>query len=294
MINEQKKLDIENITFDALYKSNSFGVFPTPVDKILKYAELRIDSNVDLSVIPSNFFAKHSLTFKRGLAKIRGVLDRSKKIIYLDLKQRPSKLNFVKLHEVGHELCGWQSNMLKFLDDDENLDPDINDKFESEANYFASSALFQLEIFQDKVGQYPLKLVTCLQLSKLFGASFHATIRRYVEHSKKRCALLVLNKEEPASAYSYRSVSIRNYFQSPSFTKEFGEIKWEANFDFDVPFFQDFLSNRKMTTSELVIEFGQESIDCNYHYFDNTYNIFVFMFPKGEIIKSRTQFVINT
>lgn len=293
MINERKKSDIESITFDALYKSNSFGVFPTPVEKILKYAELRIDSNVDLSVIPANFFAKHSLIFKRGLSKIRGVLDRSEKTIYLDLKQRPSKLNFVKLHEVGHELCGWQGNMLNFLDDDENLDPDINDQFESEANYFASSALFQLEIFHDKVGQYPLKLATCLQLSKLFGASFHATIRRYVEHSKKRCALLVLNKE-PVSPISYPSLSIRNYFQSSSFTKEWGTITWEPKFDFDVPFFQDFLSNRKMITSELVIESEQEFIECDYHYFDNSYNIFVFMFPKGEVIKSRTNFVITT
>jgi len=293
MINDKKRSDIEKIAFDALYNSKSWGVFPTPVDKVLDYANLKIDSSIDLSIVPSNFFARHSLALKRGLAKIRGVLDRSQKIIYLDLKQPESKKKFVKLHEAGHELCGWQGNMLKFLDDDETLDPDINDQFEAEANYFASAALFQLEIFQDKINQFPLELATCLHLNKLFGASFHATIRRYVEHSKKRCALLVLNKEPKSqSSFSLPNLSIRNYFQSPSFTAEWNTIEWDPNFDFDTPFVQDFLSKRKMAKSELIIESAHGSIPCNYHYFDNSYNIFVFMFPKGEAIKSRTNFVL--
>lgn len=293
MISDQKKKDIENIAFDALYKSKSLGIFPTPVDQILKYAELRIDSSVDLSKVPTNFFAKHGLTFIRKLAKIRGILDREKKVVYLDLNQHASKQKFVKLHEAGHELCGWQGNMLKYLDDDENLDPDINDMFESEANYFASSALFQVQIFNEKVGEYPLELATCLHLQKLFGGSFHATIRRYVEHSKKRCALLVLNKESK-SPFSTTNLTIHNYFQSPSFTKEWGTIEWHSNFDYDVPFVQDFLSNRRMTKNQLLIESGTEAISCDYHYFDNTYNVFVFMFPKGEVIKSHTSFVVSS
>jgi hypothetical protein len=292
MIPDKKKVEIDNIAFDALYKSKSLGVFPTPVEKILNYAQLRIDSSVDLSKVPSNFFAKHGLAFKRGLAKIRGVLDRSEKIIYLDMNQHASKQKFVKLHEVGHELCGWQGNMLKYLDDDENLNPDINDMFEAEANYFASSALFQGHLFNEKVSEYPLELATCLHLHKLFGGSFHATIRRYVEHSKKRCALLVLNKESK-SLFSTPQLSIRNYFQSPSFTKEWGTIEWDSNFDYDVPFFQNYLSNRRMTKSELVIESKNGDISCDYHYFDNSYNVFVFMFPKGETIKSRTSFVFT-
>lgn len=293
MITEKKKLDIDNIAFDALYKSKSLGVFPTPVDKIIDYAQLRIDSSVDLSRVPSNFFAKHGLAFKRGLAKIRGVLDRSEKIIYLDLKQHASKQKFVKLHEVGHELCGWQGNMLKYLDDDENLDPDINDLFEAEANYFASSALFQGQIFNEKVLEYPLELATSLHLQKLFGGSFHATIRRYVEHSKKRCALLVLNKVSK-SPFATPNLTIRNYFQSHPFTKELGRIEWDTNFDYDTPFIQNYLSNRRMVKSELIIESMNGDTLCEYHYFDNSYNVFVFIFPKGEMIKSRTNFRITS
>ena len=293
MLNHEKRKDIESIVLDALSKSNSLGVFPTPVDKIIKYADLRVNSTVDLSTIPSNFFSKQGLLLTRGLAKIRGILDRREKTIYLDLKQPDTRIKFVKLHETGHELCGWQNKLLRILEDnDETLDPDINEEFEAEANYFASSALFQLQLFTDKMREYPLELATCLQLSKLFGGSFHAAIRRYVENSPKRCALLILNKEK-ASPFSAPKLTLRNYIQSPAFTEEWGMVGWSSEFDEETPFVQDFLSNRRLLKSELEIDWLGEAIKCNYHYFHNGHNVFVFMFPVGESIRSRTNFIVN-
>jgi len=293
MLSNKKKNDIESVVLDALSKSNSLGVFPTPVDKILKYADLRVNSQVDLSAIPTNFFSKQGLLLKRGLAKIRGVLDRREKTIYLDLSQPLSRIKFVKLHETGHELLGWQGKLLRILEDnDETLDPNINEEFEAEANYFASSTLFQLQLFTDKMREYPLELATCLQLSKLFGGSFHAAIRKYVENSPKRCALLILNKEKPIP-YGLPKLTIRNYLQSASFTQEWGLVDWGSEFNEETPFVQNFLSNRKLLKSVLEIEWLGEIIKCNYHYFHNGHNIFVFMFPIGESIKSRTNFVVG-
>lgn len=293
MINDNKTKEIENIVFDALSKSKSLGVFPTPVDSILKYADLRVSSGVDLSNIPSNFFPKLSLFVKRRVAKIRGVLDRREKIVYLDLTQPESKKRFVKLHEVGHELCPWQGRLHDFLDDDETLDPDIKDQFEAEANFFASASLFQLDIFSDKMAELPLDIASAIQLSKIFGSSIHASLRRYVEKSKKRCALLVLNKDI-SGGYGFPKLSVRNYFQSKSFTEEWGEVDWGTEIDFDAPFVQDYLSNRKFYKSELSIDIDQESINCTYHYFYNGYNVFVLMYPKGESIKSKTTFVVTS
>ncbi|NVM62114.1 hypothetical protein FHW88_000390 [Mucilaginibacter sp. SG538B] len=293
MISHDKKNDIDRIVLDALSKSNSLGVFPTPVDKIIKYADLRVNSHIDLSVIPNTFFAKQGLILKRGLAKIRGVLDRREKIIYLDLSVPATKIKFVKLHEAGHELLGWQGKLLKFLEDnDETLDPDINEEFESEANYFASSALFQLQLFTDKMKEYPLELATCLELSKLFGGSFHAAIRRYVENSPKRCALLILNKEK-SGPFSPTKLTLRTYIQSPSFTDEWGMVGWGEEFEDDAPFVQNFLENRRLLKSQLEIDWLGEVIKCNYHYFHNGHNVFVFMFPLGESVKSRTNFVVK-
>lgn len=293
MINNDKQADIEKIVLNALSKSNSLGVFPTPVDKIIKYADLRVNSRVDLSAIPSAFFAKGDLLIQRGLVKLRGALDRREKVIYLDQTQSPARLNFVKLHEAGHELCGWQSKLLKILqDNDDTLDPDIDEAFEAEANLFASSALFQLNIFTDKMRELPLELNTCLHLSKLFGGSFHAAIRRYVTHSAKRCALLILNKEKP-SLYSSTKLTLRTYIESPTFKNEWGGIDWGQEFGDNIPFVQDFMTNRRMLKSELDISWMGETIRCDYHYFHNGHNIFVFMFPKGEAIRSRTSFIVG-
>jgi len=291
MVSHDKKEHVEKIVLDALSKSNSLGVFPTPVDKIIKYADLRVNSRVDLSAIPSTFFAKGDLFIKRGMAMIRGALDRREKVIYLDQSQIPARQNFVKLHEVGHELCGWQGSLLKVLqDNDETLDPEIDDQFEAEANLFASSALFQLSIFTDKMKELPLELDTSRHLAKLFRGSFHAAIRRYVTNSTKRCAVLILNKENK-SGYGWPKLSLRTYIESPSFKAEWGGIDWGTEFGFDIPFVQDFLSNRRMLRSELDIEWMGETIACEYHYYHNGHNVFVFMYPKGETVKSRTTFV---
>ncbi len=293
MISETKKKEIDNIVFDVLNKSKSLGIYPTPVDNILKYSDLRVNTGVDLSKISNNFFAKQGLNFKRGITKIRGVLDRREKVIYLDLTQLEQKKRFVKLHEIGHESLFWQGRLHDFLDDDQTLDPDINEEFEAEANYFASGSLFQLELFNDKVQELPLELSSCIELSKIFGSSIHSSLRRYVEQSKKRCALLVLDKMQTIE-YGFPKLSLRNYFQSTSFTSSFGNLIWDNEIGFELPFVQNYISRRRFIKSELVIDIDTKSIDCHYHYFNNGYNIFVLLFPKGESIKSRTTFIINS
>jgi Zn-dependent peptidase ImmA (M78 family) len=291
MISDKKKEEIDKIIFNALSKSDSFGVYPTPVDNILTYSELRVSSGIDLSKVPSTFFAKQALNLKRGIAKLRGVLDTKINTIYLDLSLNTSKQRFVKLHEVGHKQLYWQARLHDFLEDDETLDPDINDQFEAEANYFASGALFQLELFNDKINEFPLELSSCLHLAKLFGASGHATLRRYVEKSTKRCALLVLNFKDKSTGL--RALTLRNYFQSTSFSQDFGKIIWQDEFSNDLPFVKDFLTNRKFTKDKIILEIDNNSIDCNYHYYNNSYNAFVLIFPKGEMIKSKTNFIVS-
>ncbi|MCR8560884.1 ImmA/IrrE family metallo-endopeptidase [Mucilaginibacter sp. BJC16-A38] len=297
MINDKKKKDIENIVFDALSKSKALGVFPTPVDKILQYAELRVNSGVDLSQIPNNFFAKSGLLIRRlatkGVAKVRGVLDSREKLIYLDLTQSEQRKKFVKLHETGHELCTWQGRLHDFLDDDETLDPDIKEQFEAEANFFASASLFQLNLFNDQMDILPLELASAMQLAKIFGSSIHAALRRYVEQSSKRCALLVLNKEINIG-YGFPQFTVRTYVQSNNFTNDFGVLGWGPDLSLEIPFIQDYYSNRKFLKSEITILTDDNSIECNYHFFCNGYNAFVFIFPSGEKIKTKTRIIISS
>jgi hypothetical protein len=292
MLSNEKKKDIDKIAFDALTKSGALGQFPTPVDKVVHYADLRVNSKVDLSVVPEHYLAKFGLVLKRAITKVRGVLVRGERVVLLDNEQSAQRKNFVKLHETGHELLWWQNKLINCLDDDETLDSQTKEVFEAEANYFASAVLFQQQFFSDKLLTMPLSVSSARALSKDFGASVHATLRRYVEHNPRRCLLLVLNKERPIG-FGWPKITLRNSLQSPSFTSEFGTLNWDTELSTDFPFVQEYMDGRRDLQSEITILTDDGHIDCTYHFFNNSYNGFVLIYPKGEAIKSRTTFVFS-
>ncbi len=280
--------DIENVSFDILKQSKSLGVFPTPVDNIVQYCELKVDRENCLSKIPKNYLAKASETLKRALRKLRGAVDIGEKVINLDLTRPVNAQRFVQLHETGHSALPWQRKTFEYYDDDDTLNPDVKIVFEAEANFFASATLFQLDRFDEEASLLELTIRSPLALSKKFGGSVHATIRRYVERCPKRCALLVIEKD------GILNFKVRNYFQSPSFTKEFGVLKWPESLGPDQAFIVD-CSFRKMNTNGQFLYKGENGdITFQYHFFSNSFNYFVMVLPFGEKIKSNVKiFVIE-
>ena len=119
--------EIEKITRNILITSKAWGRFPTPVDTIAQLAELQIENGVDLSAVEPGFFTANFHFVKTALSKVIGLVDFRQKTIYLDHKQLPSRKNFVKLHEVGHKACSWQS-ALGYMDDEATIDPDIKEE----------------------------------------------------------------------------------------------------------------------------------------------------------------------
>ncbi len=292
MIDANTKKDIDKISFEILKASKAFDIYPTPIDIIIEYAELNIDKNIDLSDTSSDFITQMSDTLKTALEKIRGLLDRETKTIYLDLSQSHNRQNFVKLHECGHSVIPWQKETLKYLDNDLTLDPSVKESFEAEANYFASTMLFQQDRFLTEIKKLPLSIESPMHLAKKFGASNHATIRRYVEYSKSKCALLVLEN------ISLKGIApmceVRNYFRSNSFSQEFGEISWNGKLGYTWPFVQDYYHGRRFKkTGELIYKTENGSTKFKYHFFNSTYNAFVFIFPYGESKKSKVKFVVK-
>ena len=173
--------DIEKISLEILKDSKSLDVFPTPIDRIVSYVDLKVSSNIDISQIHEGYKSKYPDALLRALSKVRGLLDRKEKKVYLDLTQLDSRKNFVKLHEVGHDVLPWQQRCFDVLDDDdESLKLDAREEFEAEANFFASVTLFQHDRFTSAISKYPLDIDAPIQLSTFFGASIHATLRRYV------------------------------------------------------------------------------------------------------------------
>lgn len=289
MIDATKK-DIDNIVYDILRQSKSFDVFPTPVKDIVQFSELYVDTHTSIYSIPNNYIAKNVDKLKAILKNVYGALDRRSRIIYVEPTLSVSKKNFVQLHEVGHEVLPWQRKTFEFVDYRETISYETKIEFETEANFFAQGALFQLDRFNELARNLPLEIKTAMFLSKKFGSSVHAAIRRYAETINKRCALIVLNKE----ISSPEKLFLRDYFQSKKFTKEFGSIDLPKIFDISWPFVQDHIMGKKFHDKGLLTIITEHSdIDFEYHYFNSGYNVFILMMPTGERIKTRTKIYLT-
>jgi Zn-dependent peptidase ImmA (M78 family) len=296
MFDLPSKSDIEKISLDLLKQSKSLDVFPTPVDSIVKYANLHFESGIDLSVLDQSFISKLSdkvsQKYLEAIGLVRGFIDRREKIIYLDLSQQVTRQNFVKLHEVGHDALYWQKDILDHLDNDATLNPYTKEEFEAEANYFASSTIFQQDRFENEMKKLELGIKAPMHLAKYFGASNHASLRKYVECSKKRCGLIVLEKISQKG--DFPQCSKKDFFQSLSFNESFGTIELPEKFGYTWQFAQDYYNCKRYHENGmicLITENGE--VEFQYHFFNNTFNAFVFLFPKGEINKTRTKIVIS-
>ena len=300
MLEGHVKKDIEKISLDILNQSNSLGSFPTPVDQILHHTELTADSEIDLSIVDRSFFERVSdatnksiKILQAGLSNVRGFFDRTEKTIYVDVNQNAGRQGFVKLHEAGHSVIPWQSPVMLALDNKETL-VSYDDEFEAEANHFASVTLFQHHVFLEELVKLPLGVNAGMALAKKFGSSVHAALRNYVLQSKNRCALLVLTPINGASG-NKAICETRNLFYSKSFADQIGELELPDEFGFKWNFVQDFKFNKRFNEHG-VIELtcrSKESLTASYHYFYNSHNIFVFLFPKGEKNKVRTKIIMH-
>jgi hypothetical protein len=281
--------DIEAAAKTLLRGSKALGVYPTPVERIIAEAELKVEEGVDLSRVRPGFFTKTFEGIGRVSRSVLGLLDYREKLIYLDLSQKEPRQRFIKLHEVGHNVLPWQADAYRW-DDAKTLDPGTTEGFEREASFFASCALFQLDRFDEEAAKLPLGIISALALGKKFGASCQAAIRRYVQHSKKRCAVLVL---EPLN--DDLDAKVRDCFESPAFAAEFGELPWPEYCDASLPFVQDMLRKRRLhEDGDLILQTGTPGgVALEYQYFCNGFNSFVFLFPPGECIRSRTRIVLT-
>lgn len=288
MANLTSQKDIEGKVLDILKQSNALDKFPTPVDKIVTCADLIVDGKIDLAHYKEPILKKLFKPLKNALIDLRGFVDRREKVIYVDHSMRESRKNFVKLHEVGHIILPWQSAILNCADNDDTLNPFVEEEFEAEANYFASAAFFQLDRFDGEVRKLGLGIDAARALSTHFGASIHAALRRMVEFQSKRCALIVLE------AKTKENCKVKDVFQSPAFKEHFGEIMIPEKLDRSFLFAADYLNGRRHLLDKnvsLPTTSGLKSL--KYQFFCNGWNGFVFLYPDGELPKPKLNYTIK-
>lgn len=173
---------IEKHTRELLQRADARGRFPTPIDDIVAAADLTLPreslfSGSVLDEAPSHL----RRAMKRLTGRVRAVLDRKAREVHVDPSiQNQGRAAFQKLHEVTHDILPWQKE-LGYADDDATLAATVKELFEQEANIGASNLLFQLDYFDDLVGQYRIGMASILDLAVMVGASGHATFRRFVK-----------------------------------------------------------------------------------------------------------------
>lgn len=189
--------DIARRTDRLLREASAYGRLPTPVEDILAAAELE--------EAPDTFLTERSIArmpahmrgiLRRVSGKVHAALDRKARVVHINpaMDLRGQKA-FKRLHETAHDLFPWQhisDGKIGFADNEMTLSLRTTILFEREANQGAAELLFQRERFAEIAADYAIGCATVIELADRFGASRHATFRRYVETHRRAVAGVVL------------------------------------------------------------------------------------------------------
>ena len=155
---------------------------PTPVEDIVVAAGL---TKTDEIHITESMIRRAPANMQRLLhsaaRKIRGVLHRGEQVIQIAPTNSAERERFVTCHEITHAILPWQSELAVLGDNQRTLSPRVLDLFEREANQGAAEILFQQGLLTRMALDYRIAISTPVALAECFGASIHATFRRWTE-----------------------------------------------------------------------------------------------------------------
>lgn len=215
----------------ALSRADAIGRFPTPISDVMNAAKI---VEVEEDVLTSNFLAKlrkkAGTALKRALGKVIGVFDAVARLVYIDRTLVIVRQAFVRLHETAHGALRWQRDLYALVEDnDQSISPEIAELFDREANAFASEVLFQLDAFSHEAEEHAFGILVPVRLSKKYGASIYATVRRYVSGNHRACAVLVLDPPVLCDGDGFRC-NLRRVVASDRYAELFGEGEWPGQF----------------------------------------------------------------
>ena len=144
-------------------------------------------------------------------SRVSAALDRKERVIYVDDGvDLDGKRRFKRLHEVTHDILPWQQDTA-YADSNLTLSWSTKAGFEQEANQGGAELLFQRRRFEEMASDYTIGFGAVFELADLFGASYHAAFRRYVETHRHQLAGVVLQRSpcEPGGG-AYRRKEATN------------------------------------------------------------------------------------
>jgi Zn-dependent peptidase ImmA (M78 family) len=273
-----------------LKEADALGTFPTPIEQLLQSSKVILaDEDAFHESLVRRFRRRFGNRLKRALSKVRGILDATARIVYIDYSLPTIKQAFLKLHEMAHSFLPWQRPLYgAFEDCDKTIEPAQADAFEREANVFASEVLFQCETFSAEAADHEFGILTPVRLSKKYGASIYSAVRRYVRTNNRACAVLVLNMPELAERDGFVA-TLRRVEISLPFSAQFGDISWPDCFTPDdqigamVP-----TGRRRMSRPRLILlnDVNGDTHECVAEAFTQTYQVFVLIHPSDHLVCS--------
>lgn len=150
----------------ALREQFAITGLPVNMFRIVKAEKLKI-----------SFFVPNQET-----ASISGLLDKDKKIIYLNMDEAADRQNFTLAHELAHYFLGHKSNEYGVYHRD-SLYRESKPEKEREADYFAAELLMPANLIDEIKEKYALTDSDAPTLARLFGVSTMAMKRRLKELS---------------------------------------------------------------------------------------------------------------
>jgi Zn-dependent peptidase ImmA (M78 family) len=281
--------DIRQKADCLLREAGAYGSFPTPVAEIMNAAKVHLDEDNSLdSNIMQRLYRKATDAIKHALDKVLGIFDVRANTIYYDHSIHKAKKPFLLLHETGHSYLDWQKDTYAFLEDGKlNLEPEISEAFECEANVFASEVLFQVDMFTTFAEDMPLALATPMSLAQKFGASIYSSVRRFATTTSRCCVILVL--EPPLVTNGVAVFSLRRSLPSKSFLLKYGDVAWQPDFSrLNFPsralphIGRSIQKVVKPTKIDITISGARESFIAEA--FNSTRNVFILLYPQTQIV----------
>ena len=296
--------ELDNVKKHArklLNEADALGQLPTPVDRLVSTAKLIVNQEVSLSQDESlltrfsSNIGKIARPHLHGVKKLLGLLHVPSGEIWIDHSQHESKKSFIKLHETAHGFMPHQKKMFEFMEDGMlELDSEIEDKFEREANNFAAETLFQLDKFEKMAADYQISIKTPLDLSKKFGASVYSSMRRYIQTHFAPLALAVYDPPNSANGSSQYRLR-RDPMHSPAFMQRFGAIRFPITCA-ESDYLGSILWNKsKLHTynSCAVKDLNGDIHECAIHIFSNSYEKFMMIIPLKKSSSRSSTFCLN-
>lgn len=227
-------------------------------------------------------------------SKAHALLDRKAREIHINPDiEHDGQRRFKRCHEVTHDLLPWQQDTA-YADDNFTLSWTTRVLFEQEANQGGAELLFQRELFGSMAADYKIGFGAVLDLADMFGASYHASFRRYVETHRAPMAGVVLEKSPcQSSPLGYRrkeAVNSLSWVERYERPEIWPKLICATPFEFVTDISR--LAERVHASQLAYPDLNNEQTTLEVEMWSNTYRVFVLIWvPQRQRLK-RTRIIV--